>query len=77
MVVNRKGNPRLFQGNLGEGEISFHLARNHSFPWESFTHRQKKPPRVEKTEEKSSALVSFLWFLAVATLLEVQLKGWR
>ena len=27
MVVKRKGNPLKFQGNLGEGEIFFHLAR--------------------------------------------------
>ena len=25
MVVNCKGNPRLFQGNLGEGEIFFSI----------------------------------------------------
>ena len=27
VVVNSKGNPRNFQGNLGEGEILYNLAR--------------------------------------------------
>ena len=31
MVVNCKGTSRLFQGNLGEGEILFHLARSMYF----------------------------------------------